>query len=861
MATLSDVLATIDGSDPDELSSAYAAWIEARGLAPYPHQEEALLELVTGANVILATPTGSGKSLVAAGLHAFSLARARGTGRRSYYTAPIKALVSEKFFDLCEAFGAENIGMVTGDAAVNPDAPIICCTAEILANLALRGGSALPVDSVVMDEFHFYAEPDRGWAWQVPLLELPQAQFLLMSATLGDVTLFRDDLTRRTGRPTAVVADAPRPVPLHFRWAMTPLHETLEDIVAAHDTPAYVVHFTQAAALERAQALMSVNVTTKAEKDEIVATLRGFRFGKGFGQVLSRLVRHGIGVHHAGMLPKYRRLVETLAQAGLLKIICGTDTLGVGINVPLRTVVLTSLSKYDGNRQRLLKAREFHQIAGRAGRAGFDVSGTVVVQAPDHVIENHRAMIKAGDDVRKQRKLAKKKPPEGFVNYSEDTFDRLLHARPEALTPRLRVTHAMVLNVIARPGDPVRAMRRLLTDNHETPRSQAHLQRRAIAILRSLLDAGIVERLPEPDATGRTLAVIVDLQRNFSLNQPLSAFAVAALDLLAPAAPTYPLDVVSVVEATLDDPRAVLFAQQFKARGEAVGQMKADGIEYDERMELLEEVSWPKPLEDLLSAAFATYRPGHPWLAEEDLSPKSVVRDLFERAMTFGEYVAFYQLQRAEGLVLRYLTDAYRALRHSVPDGAKTEELEDLIAWLGELVRQTDSSLLDEWEALTDPDRDEAAPVRPGDVMSTGPKPITANERAFRVLVRSAMWRRVELLALERFAALAALDAETAGVGAGGDPLEAGEWEEAYGELAADYPGHHGTDLIGIGPEARGPGLLRVDSQAEPGFWLVEQILDDPASDHDWRIFAEVDLAASDAAGELVLRATDLARA
>ena len=859
MASLGDALDAMAGSaDPDELYVAFAEWVSGRGLAPYPHQEEALLELVTGANVILATPTGSGKSLVAAGAHFFSLARraaADGVGK-TYYTAPIKALVSEKFFDLCEQFGAARVGMVTGDASVNPDAPIICCTAEILANAALREGRDLAVDCVVMDEFHFYSEPDRGWAWQVPLLELPQAQFLLMSATLGEVDMFRDDLTRRTGRPTAVVADAPRPVPLHFRWAMTPLHETIEEIVEARETPAYVVHFTQAAALERAQALMSLNVTSRAEKDAILAMLGGFRFGKGFGQVLSRLVKHGIGVHHAGMLPKYRRLVETLAQAGLLKVICGTDTLGVGINVPIRTVLLTGLSKYDGNRQRLLKAREFHQIAGRAGRAGFDVAGTVVVQAPDHVIENHRALIKAGDDVKKQRKVQRKKPPEGFVNYSEETFHRLVGASPEPLRSRMRVSHAFVLNVIQRPGDPVRAMRRLLTDNHETPREQARLQRRAIAILRSLLQAGVVEPLAEPDETGRTLRVVVDLQRHFALNQPLSTFALAAFDLLDPESPSYALDVVSVVEATLDDPRPVLFAQQFKARGEAVAEMKAEGIEYEERMELLEDVEWPRPLAELLGAAYATYRISHPWLGEDDLAPKSVVRDLFERAMTFGEFVAFYQLQRAEGIVLRYLTDAYRALRQTVPDSAKTEELEDLIAWLGELVRQTDSSLLDEWEALTDPDRDESAPVRPGDVMAAGARPITANERAFRVLVRSAMWRRVELLALGRYADLAALDAD-----AGGDPLGADEWADAADEVAADYPGRLGVDLVGIDGDARGPGMLRVDTASEPGFWLVEQILDDPEGDHDWRIFAEVDLAASDEAGELVLRATDLARA
>ncbi|MBW3083879.1 hypothetical protein KEM60_00057 [Austwickia sp. TVS 96-490-7B] len=848
-------------TDPDELYTAYLDGVISRGITPYPHQEEALLELVTGNNVILATPTGSGKSLVAAGAHYFSLARYAEEQRRSYYTAPIKALVSEKFFDLCDQFGAANVGMVTGDASVNADAPIICCTAEILANLALREGHDLPVDTVVMDEFHFYSEPDRGWAWQVPLLELPQAQFLLMSATLGDVRMFQDDLTRRTGRDTALVANAPRPVPLSFSYALTPLHETLEELVATRQTPAYVVHFTQAAALERAQALMSLNVTNRAEKDAILEMLGGFRFGKGFGQQLSRLVKHGIGVHHAGMLPKYRRLVETLAQAGLLKVICGTDTLGVGINVPIRTVVLTGLSKYDGSRQRLLKVREFHQIAGRAGRAGFDTSGSVVVQAPDHVVENHKALLKAGDDVKKQRKIQRKKPPEGFVNYGEDTFERLVGATPEPLVSRMRVNHAMILNVIHRPGDPVRAMRRMLTDNHETPRQQARLQRHAIQILRSLLDAGVVERLDTPDDTGRTLQVVVDLQRHFALNQPLSTFALAAFDLLDPESPDYAMDMVSIVESTLDDPRALLYSQQFAARGEAVAEMKADGIEYEERMELLEEVTWPQPLRDLLTGAFTTYRQTHPWLSEDDLSPKSVVRDLFERAMTFGEYVAFYQMQRSEGLVLRYLTDAYRALRQTIPDSAKTDDLEDVIAWLGELVRQTDSSLIDEWEALTDPDRDDDTPIRPGDVMSAGTRPLTANTRAFRVLVRSAMWRRVELLALGRYADLAALDAETATRGAGGDPLEIHEWEQATDEFAQDYPTYDVDDLIGIGPDARGPALLRIDTDSEPGFWLVEQILDDPEGDHDWRIYAEVDLAASDEAGELVLRVTDLARA
>src|SRR4051794_31688214 len=680
-------------AEPDAVFDAFQKWTTEQGLALYTHQEEALIELATGANVILNTPTGSGKSLVAAGAHFIALA----SHRTTFYTAPIKALVSEKFFALCAAFGAHNVGMLTGDASVNPDAPIICCTAEILANLALREGADADVGLVVMDEFHFYAEPDRGWAWQVPLIELPQAQFLLMSATLGDTTRFVDDLSRRTGRETAVVASAERPVPLIFSYAMTPLHETIEELLQTHQAPIYIVHFTQAAAMDRAQALTSVNMCTRAEKDAIAEAIGAFRFTAGFGRTLSRLVRHGIGVHHAGMLPKYRRLVETLAQAGLLKVICGTDTLGVGINVPIPTVLFTGLSKYDGVKTRLLKAREFHQIAGRAGRAGYDTVGTVIAQAPEHVIENERALAKAGDDPKKRRKVVRKKPPEGSIGWGRPTFERLVEADPEPLTSSFAVSHAMLLNVIARGGDPFVAMRHLLTDNHEDPAAQRRHIRRAIAIARALLAGGVIEK------TGGSYRLVDDLQLDFALNQALSPFALACLELLDRESPDYPLDVVSVIESTLEDPRPVLSAQRQKARGEAVAAMKSEGIEYEQRMELLEDVTHPRPLRELLEAAYETYRRGHPWVADYELKPKSVVRDMYERAMTFTEYVSFYGLSRSEGLVLRYLADAYRALRQTVPEDARTEELTDLLEWLGELVRQVDSSLLDEWERLRNP--------------------------------------------------------------------------------------------------------------------------------------------------------------
>jgi len=822
---------------PDALLDAFVGWTTAQGLTLYPAQEDALIEVFSGSHLVLSTPTGSGKSLVAVGAHFASLAR----GERSYYTAPIKALVSEKFFALCATFGADKVGMLTGDASVNVTAPVICCTAEVLANIALREGARADAGVVVMDEFHFYAEPDRGWAWQVPLLELPYAQHVLMSATLGDVSRFVDDLDRRTGRTTAVVAGAERPVPLFHHYVTTPLHETIEELLATRRAPVYVVHFTQASAVERAQALMSVNVCTREEKDAIADLIGGFRFTKGFGPTLSRLVRHGIGVHHAGMLPRYRRLVELLAQAGLLKVICGTDTLGVGINVPIRTVVLTALSKYDGVAQRHLKVREFHQIAGRAGRAGHDTAGDVVVQAPDHDVENERALVKAGDDPKKRRKVVRKSPPQGFVSWGRPTFERLVASAPETLTSSFAMTHSMVLNVLARPGDPIGALHALVQDSHESPESKERLLCRADEIVDELVTAGVVVRLPEPDAAGRTLHLTVDLPPDFALDQPLSPFALATLTLLDRESPTYALDVVSVVEAILDDPRQVLSAQRSKARGEAVAQMKADGIEYDERMELLEDVTYPTPLAELLDAAYETYRVGQPWIADFELSPKSVVRDMWERAMSFVEYVGHYGLARAEGLVLRYLADAYKTLSRMVPDEARTDDLTDIVVWLGETVRQTDSSLLEEWERLRSPEDVVAAAPRPGRVVDERPPPLTANERAFRVLARNALFHRVELAALRRYDDLGALDADAG--------FDADVWRDALSAYWAEY------DAIGTDADARSARMLLVDVD-EPRRWRVRQILADPAGDHDWGIGAEVDLDASDESGQAVVTVT-----
>ncbi len=847
--TLLDKL-PMSGEDPDAIYDGFVDWSAAQGLSLYPAQDEAVLELASGNNVILATPTGSGKSLVAVAAHFTALA----AQERSYYTAPIKALVSEKFFALIEIFGAKNVGMVTGDSSVNPEAAIICCTAEILANIALREGPAAAVGTVVMDEFHYFSDPQRGWAWQVPLLELPQAQFLLMSATLGDVSSFEKELTERTGRNTVTVASAERPIPLHYYYVQTPVHETIEELLNTHQAPVYIVHFSQAEAIERAQTLMSINMCSKEEKQRISEMIARFRFSPGFGKTLNRLVRHGVGVHHAGMLPKYRRLVEQLAQAGLLKVICGTDTLGVGINVPIRTVLFTALSKYDGVRTRTLQAREFHQIAGRAGRAGFDTTGTVIVQAPEHTVENAKAMAKAqakfGDDQRKLRQVVKKKPPEGFVSWGEPTFTRLVESEPEPLSSSFTITHAMLLNLLERPGNPFTAARRLLSENREPRAVQLKLMRKALGILRELLVADVVERIPlaEQTADGRTLRLTVHLQLNFALNQPLSPFALAALELLDPESPSYAHDVVSVIESTLENPRQILSAQLEYARGEAIAAMKAEGMEYEERMNALEEISYPQPLGELLRQAFDTYRKSAPWLGDFTVEPKSIVRDLAERAMNFGEYVQFYSLARSEGIVLRYLADAYRALRQTVPPNALSEDLSDLIAWLGELVRQVDSSLLDEWEALAaGHETASAADPASADGVLAAPPALTRNDRAFRVMVRNELFRRVELASRDNFEALGELD------------VDAGWNADRWADALDDYWDEH--EFINAGPSARGPALFVHEPDSAARLWKVRQIIDDPAGNHDWAIQAEVDLDASDEAGYAVLRLTDFGRA
>ncbi len=848
LVTAAPDLKTLPNADaPDGVVlDAFLAYVQAKGLDLYPAQEEAILELLDGKNVILNTPTGSGKSLVAEAAHYDALVR----GERSYYTSPIKALANEKFFSLARTFGADNVGLMTGDATVNRDAPIICATAEVLANIALAEGPRADVDLAVIDEFHYYADRDRGTAWQVPLLALPNARFLLMSATFGDPTPFEKHLTDLNGKKTVTVRSTDRPVPLDFTYRETALHETVHDLVSKGKHPVYIVNFTQRACAEEAQNLMSMDYCTKEEKKRITEATVGMRWDSPYGREIQRFIRHGIGIHHAGLLPKYRLLVEKLAQKGLLKIISGTDTLGVGVNVPIRTVLFTKLCKFDGQKTGILSVRDFQQISGRAGRKGFDVQGSVVAQAPEHVIENLKLEAKAGNDPGKKRKIVKKKPPEwGYVHWDRATFDKLVTSPPEPLVSRFSLNHGMVVNVLSREVDGgCMGLAHLVKATHERHAHKRVLGRQAIEMVKSLREAGILAWAYDDDGRRRPV-VNGDLGEDFSLHHALSLWLLDTLKLVETDSETYALDVLTLVESMLENPEAILARQLDKLKGEKVAEMKAAGVEYEERMAELEKLEYPKPQKEFVYGTFNAFAAKHPWVRAENIRPKSIARDMYEQVMSFSEYVREYGLERSEGLLLRYLTDVYKTLVQTVPAWARTESVDDLTTWFGAIVRQVDASLLDEWERLKNPHELFEPPPERDDPEPEGSKDVTKDKKAFMVLVRNEVFRLVRALARgEWLEAARVLGAEDAGA-------ETRESARIEREMAPYVQDHQG---IRTDPEARAPKHLHTEEGETT--WRVKQTLLDPEGDNDWFVEATIDLARAREAGRPILVLERIAR-
>ena len=837
-APLSDFLPAGD-TGSSELLDRFLEYVDGQGLALYPAQEEAILELFEGQNVILNTPTGSGKSLAAFALHFAALAR----GRRSVYTCPIKALVNEKWMALCREFGPERVGLVTGDATVNRDAPVLCCTAEILANIALREGDTAAVDDVVMDEFHWYADRDRGVAWQVPLLTLPQSRFLLMSATLGDVRLFEEELTRHTGQPTVTVTSTDRPVPLEYTYSEVTLAQAVERLVEADRVPVYVVHFTQRDAAESAQSFTSLKLATREEKRAIGAAIQDVKFSSPYGPRVRTWLTHGIGIHHAGLLPKYRVLVEQLAQAGLLKVICGTDTLGVGINVPIRTVLFSRLCKYDGQKTAVLSARDFHQIAGRAGRKGFDDRGFVVAQAPEHVIENLRLAEKA----KSGKKVVQRKPPRGnYAAWDRHTFERLSGARPERLSSQFRVSHGMLLNVLSRASDGCAAMRQLIRDSHGLDRSKTTHLRRGWQLFRALVTRGVVEIVPrQPE--GSRLRVNVDLQDDFSMDQTLSLYLLETIPHLDPEVETYAFDLLTLVESILENPDAILRRQLARIKDQAVAEMKAAGMEYDERMEELEKLQYPKPLADFVYDTFNAFTDQHPWVGEENIRPKSIAREMFETYRSFADYVREYDLHRMEGLLLRHLGSVYKVLRQTVPEGAKTESVVEMELYLRDLVRRVDSSLLEEWERMRDPAYQAEIEMAPaGQSGTVHPPDVTADASAFTALVRTRAFTFLRAWSIgDDETALGSLDAVFDGAGVPWTGERLADAREGFCEM------RHGLRLD---PEGRNRRHTHTQPSEDGQTWRVEQMLVDTEGVNDWVAEFEVDLHASRDVGEPVFR-------
>ena len=814
-------------ADPDELEFAFLSACEDMNLEPYAAQEEGFEHICHGRSVLLCTPTGSGKSLVALCAHFVAMAK----GQQSVYTAPTKALVNEKFFQLCGHFGSRNVGLITGDGAVNRDAPVLCCTAEIVANMALKQGADTPFSWVVMDEFHYMGDRARGMAWLVPLLELRGARFLMMSATIGGREELRARIEEQTGVQTALVESTRRPVPLKFTWRETPILDSIAEAETQGITPAYVVCFSKRAAWDLA-VLLAQRTSGGDRRKEIREVLDGrqVRFAGSSGKELRRCLIQGVAPHHGGMLPRYRRLVEQMVVQGYVSVVCGTDTLGVGVNMPIRAVLFTQLYKYDGSNSRHLQAREFLQIAGRAGRKGFDDVGHVWAQAPEHLMVNRLERAKA-QAAGKLKKYRAKPPPREFRGWGEEHFTGIRKRRPGPLRVPFRITAELILSVLGRPDADVETLREFVAK----AKLSDTLTEQARSDIDELIEQLQPDHLQPTEADGVTRWTVVGAQDGRSMERALGRFLGDALVYLDAADPEFPLRVLSLVECILDDPRAILDAQMRAERDRLYGALRRarrEDPEAEARLEQeIEELTHVQPEKDFIDVRWMRWAETNPWYRSSPPRPKSVLRALFESGAVFDEYVSEFGLVNEEGRLLYYLSDAFRVLTREVPQWvAQDERIADIIEWLDLLVHTVDSSLVHEWERFEDPD---AVAV----VLASEPPPppdITTRPAAFRRLVRNAAFRWLQDLARQSMPSPA--------------EVPVAEVREAMTAYFAEH------DWLPLGMDARGPQYFFFEGD------VVRQTLADPADDRDWIAEGRVEWEASRAEGRAVLVLTALGR-
>jgi hypothetical protein len=522
-------------------------------------------------------------------------------------------------------------------------------------------------------------------------------------------------------------------------------------------------------------------------------------------------------------------------------------------------VLFTKLCKYDGQKTGILSARDFHQIAGRAGRKGFDDIGFVVAQAPEHYIENLRLEEKAAAG---GKKSVKRKPPEhNFVNWDKKTFERLIGAPPERLTSRFQVTHAMLLNVLSRKSDGCDAMQSLIRDSHETERAKKAHFKRGFQLFRSLVQRGIVEITPlpasdpsAPSTPSSKVRVNVDLQDDFSMNQTLSLYLLETIPLLDADSLDYSLDLLTLIESILENPELILRRQLDKVKGKAIAQMKADGLDYEQRMAELEKLEYPKPLAEFVYMTFNAFAERHPWVGEEAIRPKSIAREMFESFWSFSDYVREYEIERAEGLLLRHLNSVYKVLAQTVPDLVKSDAVRDMEVYLRTMLRDVDSSLLEEWERMKDPNYLAPAPSGGGLELrppgADGPIDVTRDVKAFTAAIRTRLFTFIRAWSVgDDEAALAvpttALDAEEAAWTA--DRLKTAR--EAH---RIEHKG------VRLDPEARNTRHTHVKPSEDGLSWRVQQMIIDTEALNDWMVEVEVDVAASRAAEEPVTKLTSL---